>query len=415
MNNLPLTLFSPDPTLSIPIDQFLKEELSNTEDHLDLTLSLFLDSPSVFLDNSLNQDVLTTQTENLSKKHLKIALKILKKQLDALDQVSVHFKQDQDLSFRNLTDVIKLKYTALKNAWKIDPNFSLDSSQRALTATNTFNTNISDWSKKKLQHLKDQAKQDKDSILLKVIEVAANIENELIDYNLFHNTGIKDKTFIVNSCGLTAWAISRKIAEVKSPRFLPKWEGFGETTSCLRSQLGQGKENIFIIQLRLSSLISHTLAIHEKREGELYKYRLYSSYAGVYELKEFLVTSPIHTESKGWISKDELNKLLDKIDHFLDKDKTWNLKDVEDYYNCFGEKLWEMLGKRTLSTDDDSLLKQLIDRNDRIHPFEFYSLRKQKDDKFVLKGESNRHLQAVIVLLLAMMIAQLTYKLLKLA
>lgn len=330
-----------------------------------------------------------------------ISLKFYKQYGDDIDVILKHLNiENFELNFHELMLIVNL----VKNIFNTDHIITMNQiieqdserkksiqkiSEGTLNKVRQLKKDLSEWKERQLKKLQEQALTENDSVLLKVIEVAQLIES-------------------VTSCSLNTFSIASGVLsnnpEHKNdiPSLIDcennKFLDWADNTQILRKQLKQGKENLFICNLAIGK-DGHSLVIHEKRDGEIYKYRIYAGYLHYYSLSEFLAASPLSQKHRGWMSEEELTDLLDKSDRFINKNRAWTKTDIEDYYDCFGERMWNMEGKKPKA-------KVLA-------PFTFYSIRKQDDGKFTLPNNQTNYLKVLIIILLAVMVSQITARIIQ--
>lgn len=211
----------------------------------------------------------------------------------------------------------------------------------------------SSWCKGRIKSIKEYAERNADKTLLKVIQIAEDLENH--EQSLRMAKGDELEFFyptIITSCELPAFAIGRVFSETTPSQYLhilqrhSKEKTITDSTAFLRSQFGLEDQNLFICGFQGPKAkgigctsVNHWIVIEEEKiENKGFRYRLFFSYIAVFDLNQFLACQPLETEEGIWISQQQMLKVLDSIDRFIDIKLRWTSEMTEDYFNLFGGK-----------------------------------------------------------------------------
>jgi len=217
----------------------------------------------------------------------------------------------------------------------------------------------STWCNRRIKCIKEHAERNSDATLLKIIQIAEDLN--LHQQSMQQAKGKEIEYFyptLITSCELPAFAIGKVFSQATPTRFLnillntddfvrkelAEEKTITRSTAFLRSLLCQEDQNLFVCGFqgpkasnRHSTSIGHWIIIEEKRiENNAFKYRLFFSYLGAFDLKQFLAFQPLETSQGIWITQHQLHQTLDSIDQFIDINERWTPEMTAKYFNLFG-------------------------------------------------------------------------------
>lgn len=219
---------------------------------------------------------------------------------------------------------------------------------------------LSAWCNQRIETIQRAAEQKKDTTLLKMVEIADDLESQLTRLKIAKGPFFEFRfPSRLHSCELTAFGAGQAFTSLTPENVLHLLYGHNSlrtitnSTDFLRSELGQDKENLFICGFRgptasQLSCIDHWLILNEKQIDGAFKYRIFCSYINHYDLRQYLALHPVETEKGIWISKEALFDLLNWIDQFIQL--PWTPEKTAKHLELFGAGHLKLREKENFTT-----------------------------------------------------------------